>query len=42
MQSKSIIGGSRGRHGNAPLDQNFFTFMQVVGKIGQIIGWCHH
>ena len=39
--NEDLSGGSKGgREGRAPpLDQNFFIFMQVLGKIGQIIGW---
>ena len=34
-------GGSKGgaRDAHTPLGQNFFFFMQFLGKIGQIIGW---
>ena len=34
-------GGSKGgmRDACPPLAQNFFIFMQFLGKIGQIIGW---
>ena len=32
-------GGSGGGVPRAPPAQNFFIFMQFLGKIGQIIGW---
>ena len=35
----ATIGGSTGSKGGAPPGQNFFIFMQFVGKNGQIVGW---
>ena len=33
------VADLRGGAGDAPPVQNFFIFMQFLGKIGQIIGW---
>ena len=37
----SPVADLRGARGTRapPLAQNFFIFMQFLGKIGQIIGW---
>ena len=43
---EQIIGGSKGgaRDGSRRLSygSNYFIFMQLLGKVDQMIGWCFH